>query len=64
MDNTTLTPEEIKTRREKFFAEINKEYPPAPAFVATNSGILEKLPQTQEEWENFHDNLQFVDGVR
>jgi hypothetical protein len=64
MKNKILTAEEKKIRRAKFFAEMNKEFPPVPGFVATNSGVLEKIPQTETEWDNFHENLQFVDGVR
>ena len=63
MNKTTLTPEEIAERRKTFFEEINKEFPPVGDFVATNSGIVEPIPQTQEEWDNFHEHLQFVDGV-
>lgn len=63
MNKTTLTPKEIAERRKKFFEEIEKEYPPVGAFVATNSGIVEPIPQTQEEWDNYHENLQFVEGI-
>ncbi len=64
MNNITLTSKEIKERRKVFFAKMDQEYPPVPVLVATNSGILEKLPETQDEWDNFYDNLQFVDGVQ
>jgi len=63
MSKTTLTTEEIAERRKKFFEEMDTEYPPVVDFVATNSGILEPKPQNQEEWDNFHENLQFVDGT-
>jgi len=58
-----LTKEEIFERRKKFFAECNREYPHIATFVATSSGIVEPMPETQEEWDNFHENLQFVDGT-
>jgi len=63
MNKTTLTPEEIAERRKRFFKEMNEEYPPVSDFVATNSGIVEPIPQTQDEWDNFHENLQFVEGI-
>ena len=63
MKPTQLTAEEIAIRREKFFREMNEEYPPIPKFVATNSGIIEPAPVTQDEWDNYHENLQYVDGV-
>ena len=59
----TLTAEEIARRRAIFFKEMDEEYPHIPDFVATSSGVVEPLPQTQEGWDNFHDNLQFVNGV-
>ena len=30
-------------------------------YIITGSGTVEKLPTTQEEWDNYHDNNQFVD---
>ncbi len=64
MKNTIkLTPEERNLRRIKFFTEMDKEYPEVPALIATNSGILEKFPETQNEWDNFHEHLQFVEGA-
>lgn len=63
MDKTTLTPDEITERRKKFFREMNEDFPHVSDFVATNSGILEPIPQTQDEWDNFHNNLQFVEGI-
>jgi hypothetical protein len=58
-----LTNEEIQKRRRVFFEEMNKEYPSVVSFVATSSGIVEPIPQTQDEWDNFHENLQFVEGL-
>lgn len=63
MITKTLTQNEITERRKKFFDEYNKEYPHIGDFVATSSGIVEPKPSTQEEWENFHENLQFVEGT-
>jgi len=63
MTITKLTIDELNTRRKKFFEDMDKEFPPIAEFVATNSGIVEPKPQTQEEWDNYHENLQFVDGV-
>lgn len=64
MENqATLTKEEIVERRKKFFAELDAECPPITDLVATNSGQLEPLPESQEEWDNFHEHLQFVDGI-
>jgi len=64
MDNkTTLTKEELAERRRKFFAEMDAEYPPVTDLIATNSGLLEPLPENQEERDNFHEHLQFVDGI-
>ena len=47
----------------KFFKDMNEDYPPVVTFVATSSGIVEPVPTTQDEWDNFHENLQFVDGI-
>jgi len=63
MREVKLTAEEIAERRKKFFKEMNEDYPHVPILVATNSGVVEPLPETQEGWDNFHTNLQFVDGV-
>jgi hypothetical protein len=57
-----MTTDELIARRKKFFEEMNKEYPSMGSFIATNSGIIEPMPQTQDEWDNFHENLQFVEG--
>jgi len=58
-----LNKDEIEKRRREFFNNINKEYPPVADFVATSSGIVEPAPSTQDEWDNFHENLQFVEGT-
>ena len=63
MEKTILTPEEIIERRKKFFEEMDSEFPPVADFVATNSGVVEPKPETQDQWDNFHENLQFVDGA-
>ena len=59
-----LTKEEITLRRIKFFTELNKEYPPVRDFVATNSGMILPIPDTQEDWEDYHENLQLVEGIQ
>jgi len=58
-----LSPQEIDKRRKQFFESMDSEFPPISDFVVTSSGIVEPVPTSQEEWDNFHENLQFVDGI-
>lgn len=60
METINLTTEEKAQRRWTLFNETLKEYPHVPDLIATSSGILEPLPTTQEEWDNFRENLLYV----
>lgn len=62
MNELNLTPEKM-ARRLKFLADTEMEYPSVKDFVITNSGVVEPLPQTKEEWDDFNENLRLVDGI-
>ena len=54
MEDTTRQPETLEQRRARLFADWDEEYPPINAdFVVTSSGIVEQIPDTQEERDRF-----------
>lgn len=57
-----LTPELLQ-RRKEFFEKYNKEFPPITDFIATASGTIMALPETPAAWEEYKENLQFVEGA-